>query len=258
MGYVDGMSLYRGYFAPNGLDPSGLVVVKKSKRLFDDGNRSVWDLIFDDEKCTILVNAIITMYFQNGSGEQGFEWGNLQKRMFIEKFKRQINETWGNSGKGIKLEPSEYCEVKCKNGIAVNFSVDVKESNVVSDNGRGEVRVQGYWKDPTPADPEAHRANFGNLQYFNSIVKGTDQKTLAHEFGHMLGLPHPSGRWSGAPGDYSADGHGLMGGGNSVRGYDLRDIVADVLPKEPSGIDPKWDIPLANGVVVYKERPTGR
>jgi hypothetical protein len=49
-----------------------------------------------------------------------------------------------------------------------------------------------------------------------------------------------------------------MGGGNSVRGYDLRDIVADVLPKEPSGIDPKWDIPLANGVVVYKERPTGR
>ena len=51
LGYVDGMSLYRSYFVPNGVDPSGLDTVPTGE--FDDENRPIF--VVNGSFCIVTV-----------------------------------------------------------------------------------------------------------------------------------------------------------------------------------------------------------
>ena len=160
---------------------------------------------FDKESCTLMV-PIRYMY-----AIQGVRQPDSYNEHFTTSLKNTI-ETYFNS-QNYKCYASESCSV-CPEGVAVKVSftpvtdsgnydcliiIGDRISRAWTDAERGIIRIgpNGATKWPT---------NHGGMQI-----------PILHEFGHFLGLPHPSGKWTNAYEDYSADLESLMGCGMKLR-----------------------------------------
>jgi RHS repeat-associated protein len=186
--YVDGMSMYRGYFVPNVRDPFG------------------WHSFYLNG-CVLALNFKIQLVFQ-GYVES---WTKLEKDRWANRLKRTIEGCWSCKAKAFPSPGADVdnanmanltrgCRPKscCSDGVklVVNLEVStswwsIDEDYEINVSGSGDNGVNGdgpFWG----GTHGTGGLNIDSLEGLGWMYKAHGQIGACHEFGHMIGLPHPN------------------------------------------------------------------
>lgn len=212
--------------ATNATDPSGLV----------GPPRPVSGFRVDANNNALMLQVMIKIEFQKEK-----DWTIQEQDRVKTAFKKQVEETWNNHpfrlvpGKGDALVPKvQVLFVDRLSRPPYNYTVVVKK-----ERSRGPGDEAPYVKDDKMyvilGDINDKRSRI--LAYQGGKKFTLEHWTVAHEFGHLLGFPHPGSNWDpqfdqeGFKGDvppekkgpnrreaYLADPYAVMGFGSHLRG----------------------------------------
>jgi RHS repeat-associated protein len=259
LGYVDGMSHYRGYFASSAVDPTGYLT---------------WSI--DKANCTITMNYAIEIRFRDrylyteytpipnnwaaGTGAPGAVPKHVYDRWTVERetsfrngLRNSIESIFNSNSYQIKPKAATCCIplVGSAGTGAPGVVYGMRTVSCPCPNGfspRVNVSFVEGWADWTvyaTANSEGVfiRSSVSRFRWYGYLdeadVEGVGH-TAAHEFGHSIWLDHP-GSWLGdeyyhSGEDYwgrEVDGYiDLMGAGTGLRPFYFDKWVTEINSRE--------------------------
>jgi len=202
LGYVDALNLYW--------------YVRDNPTRFSDPF-GYWSLKIDNRKCAITLQMEWQLSFSGA-------WTKAQKTAWKNAINPILNKHW--SSRKIEAEPLKAGASICCPCLDYCLRINITFDEGWSWDEDYEVKVH---QDPNfrsyvsraRGASELSSADVTPFTYTSSTKNRYTQESVAHEFGHMIGLPHPG---AGLPGvapnttpEYEADAPALMGLGHEMR-----------------------------------------
>lgn len=197
----------------------------------------LYSFSIDDKNCAINLDFKLQLFFESGltdsSGKKiyGRKWDDASKIQYAEDIKRVIEQSWNSSSLRIYPKGPNCCSCGDK-GLRPVVKVQTQIEGFMWDDVEASV-VRNYESEDFRSFVQGSYAALSVNDVNERTFQGMKRFTAAHEFGHMIGLQHPShglpGVEPGSHGEYmerNAESHqrrwgkmsnSIMGGGMELR-----------------------------------------